>query len=154
MVPALHSQIEIALPPSEVKRLWLDFASYPQFRSALTIRASKPVPEVGDRLEINTGGLVIHPVVTEHTERKFYWQGNFLGLLKGTHKWEFLESREEGNEGGTTFVQAEDVEGVLSFLFARWWPWWLGGLRGGVERDFGIFNERFKGWVERGRERG
>jgi len=132
------------------------------------------VPEVGDRLQIITGGMTINPIIIvrplphlsipffvelltqsqEHTASKFTWQGNFHGLLKGMHRWEFKESREEGNEGGTTFIQAEDLEGLLSVLFISWLPWWLGGMRGGVERDFGGFNAAFKEWVEGGRERG
>jgi hypothetical protein len=66
----------------------------------------------------------------------------------------FLESREDGNKGGTTFVQAEDFEGWLSFIFVSWWPEWLGGMRGSIQGDFVRFNGGFKGWCEEGRNRG
>jgi hypothetical protein len=75
-------------------------------------------------------------------------------LLKGTHKWRFLESKEAGNTGGTTFVQKEDLEGMLSLLFMRRWPTWLGGMRGSVEEDFRRFNGNFKKLAEVGRNRG
>ncbi|KAH8773296.1 hypothetical protein BGZ57DRAFT_983886 [Hyaloscypha finlandica] len=157
MVQTLHSQIEITLPPSEVKRLFLDFSSFPQFHTGFTARAmdaSKSNPQPGDRLEINSNGTVLRPIVLENTTEHFYWQGNFHGLLKGTHMWRFLPSEEEGNQGGTTFVQAEDFEGVLSLLFSKWWPKWLGGMRRSIERDFGMFNRDFKRWAEGGRDRG
>jgi hypothetical protein len=133
--------------------------------------ASKPNPQPGDRLEINSNGTVLRPIVLvrlvpfhpfpsssdrkqENTAEHFYWQGNFHGLIKGTHMWRFLPSEEEGNQGGTTFVQAEDFEGVLSLLFSKWWPKWFGGMRTSIERDFGMFNGDFKRWVEGGRDRG
>jgi hypothetical protein len=68
--------------------------------------------------------------------------------------WRFLPSEEERNRGGTIFVQAEDFEGVLSLLFSKWWPKWLGGMRSSIERDFGRFNGDFKTWGEGGRDRG
>ena len=47
----------------------------------------------------------------------------------------FLESKEKGNRGGTTFVQAENFAGVLEVVLARWWPSWLGGMRGKIEGE-------------------
>jgi hypothetical protein len=64
----------------------------------------------------------------------------------------FLESKEKGNRGGTTFVQAENFAGVLEVVLARWWPSWLGVMRGKIEGELERFNAGFKGWCEGGRE--
>jgi hypothetical protein len=115
--------------------------------------ASKPLPTAGDRLEINSNGTILQPTVLEINDQHVYWQGNFHGLLKGTHMFRFLESKEGGNVGGTTLVQAEDFEGVLAFLVSEWWPKWLGGMRGHIEGEFVRFNGDLKRWAEGGRDR-
>jgi hypothetical protein len=65
--------------------------------------------------------------------------------------WRFLESQDATNRGGTTFVQAEDFNGVLEVVFSKYWPSWLGGQRGKTEEGFRAFNQDFKGWCERER---
>jgi hypothetical protein len=48
----------------------------------------------------------------------------------------FLESQDDEDKRGTTFVQAGDFSGMLKVVLSKWWPGWLGGMRGKVEGRF------------------
>jgi hypothetical protein len=146
----------------------MDFPNIPQWHKGITIQShnhDKPTIEAGDRLENNFENTIIRPIVLvilpslpsplsldvshintppgkENTPSTFSWQGSFYGLVIGKHMFRFLES--ETSPGGTKFVQAEDVSGSLQFLFAGWWPKWLGGINEKTLKDFDTLNKDLK----------
>jgi hypothetical protein len=77
----------------------------------------------------------------------FAWRGSFYGLVIGEHIFQFLDSEE--NPGGTKLIQTEDITGVLQFLFAPWWPEWLGGINKKSTNSFNELNSNLKEWAER-----
>jgi hypothetical protein len=77
----------------------------------------------------------------------FAWRGSFYGLVIGEHIFQFLDSEE--NPGCTKLIQTEDITGVLQFLFAPWWPEWLGGINKKSTNSFNELNGNLKEWAER-----
>jgi hypothetical protein len=145
----------------------MDFPSMPQWHKELAIllrNPDKPTIEAGDGLEIDINGTVLQPVVVvipprpladvkmlthprENTPNVFSWRGSFYGLVIGEHIFQFLES--ETNPGGTKMIQTEDITGVMQFLFAPWFPEWLGGINKVSLDRFNLLNGNLKERAER-----
>lgn len=83
----------------------------------------------------------------KNTPNVFGWRGSLYGLIVGRHIFQFLES--ETNPGGTKLIQTEDVSGLLQFLFAPWWPEWLGGINKMSTDKFNELNGHLKERAEK-----
>lgn len=63
--------------------------------------------------------MTFSPTVMENSPGEFRWRGRMWGipgLFSGEHSFRFEPSRT--TPGATTFVQAEEFSGILSFLIA------------------------------------
>jgi hypothetical protein len=95
----------------------------------------------GDSISFSAGGMILNPIIQSNNPNSFSWQGSFIGILTGKHYFQFIEG-DSPNE--TLFVQSEEMSGLFGFLFAAWWPVWLGNMRGKTLAMFETFNGDLK----------
>ncbi|XDG04368.1 hypothetical protein ABKA04_003983 [Annulohypoxylon sp. FPYF3050] len=119
---SISTEIEIQAPPATVRSVFLDFPRWPQWHKGWTVEPVDPSKaplqlEAGDRLRVNMHGMAFHPTVKENSADSFQWEGALTGIIVGRHKFNFEPSKK--NPGGTTLVQVEDFEGILTFLFKQ-----------------------------------
>lgn len=116
----LHTEIDIRSAPEQVWDVLVDFDAYPEWNPFI-VRASGRA-EVGTKLENRLeppGGKAItfKPTVTEvDREQTLEWLGRLVlpGVFDGRHRFELHPSN-----GGTRFVQHEEIRGLLVPLFRR-----------------------------------
>jgi len=77
----------------------------------------------------------------ENTNETFQWRGSFYGLVVGHHQFYFKNSTK--TPSGTTFVQTEDFNGILAWMFG---PTQSYGKK--TSAEFKSFNEDLKARVE------
>ncbi|KAI1462642.1 hypothetical protein F4805DRAFT_471946 [Annulohypoxylon moriforme] len=119
---SISAEIEIQAPPATVRSVFLNFSEWSQWHQGWIINPvdSNKTPfqlVAGDRLRVNMHGMVFHPTVKGNSAECFEWEGTLTGILVGRHRFSFLPSKK--NPGGTTLVQVEDFEGILTFLFKQ-----------------------------------
>jgi len=143
---SLSSSITIQAPPSIVRKILLDFQSYPEWNPFITsLESPVPSPPPGTQIKFVAKGFTFKPVVQENTPERFSWLGTVLAewMFKGLHSFEFEPFGDMGENGetvGCKFVQREDFGGVLSFgLFL---------LSGKTERAFNDMNKGVKARAE------
>lgn len=73
----------------------------------------------------------------------FSWRGSIPFLFTGEHSFSFRPSTDSSNPGGTTFIHAEEFQGLMSFLVG---PTWVMGKQ--TRANYEAFNEELKGRVE------
>jgi hypothetical protein len=92
-------------------------------------------------------GVTMTPTVIKNTPDEFVWEGGLWPLLKAQHTFRFWTG-ERAAMATTVLVQEERFWGLLAFLFAEWWPSWLGGIRAKTQERFARWNGELKAWVE------
>ncbi|KAH9203962.1 hypothetical protein DL95DRAFT_250201, partial [Leptodontidium sp. 2 PMI_412] len=105
----LTTQIEIAAPPAVVREKFLQFDQIPKYSpNGFFISLGPLVPgkalEPGVKMHNVLRGATLEAVVLKNSPSEFRWKGEFYGIFNGEHMFQFRESKEEGNKGGTTFV--------------------------------------------------
>ncbi|KAM0281221.1 hypothetical protein ACHAQH_003652 [Verticillium albo-atrum] len=141
-----NAKIEILASPAIVRSVFLDFQRYNQWQEIFQIEPITKDQNLidfkkGDRLKVNMQGFTFRPYIDANSEDVFTWVGSIPPLFWGTHHFLFKPSDE--NPGGTTFIQREDFEGILTVPFWPWrnsfkpsepWEKFNAGLKGEAER--------------------
>jgi hypothetical protein len=121
-MPSINTNITISAPPSAVRKVFLDFPTYPEWNPFLTsMESSTETPERGTQLRVVGGGQVFKPKVIENTPERFSWIGELFGswFLSGNHIFEFEPFGEVGANGeteGCKLVHKENFSGILAGL--------------------------------------
>ncbi|KAJ5889653.1 hypothetical protein N7504_010463 [Penicillium tannophilum] len=145
----IETQIEIAAPPSHVRDVLLDFATYPDWQESGLVRLLESEDSTqtlatlqpGDKIKCDIDGMKFTAEIKENSEHLFQWQGPpVMGLIAGLHSFRF----EATESGGTNFTQSEDFSGLIAFLMS---PSLLGRKMLG---QYSQFNEELKARAERG----
>ncbi|KAK4624576.1 hypothetical protein CLAFUW4_06206 [Fulvia fulva] len=141
----ITTSIEIAAPPSRVREVFNDFASWPTWTTgmikAVSSHKSGTEVKVGDTLEVVLEGMTIEPTLLVNSGSKFEWRGSALGLFMGDHGFTFKGS--EITAGGTTFVHEENFYRLLGLMMML--PL---GFHGSTKKGFEKFNDDLKRRVE------
>jgi hypothetical protein len=106
---------------------FLDFPAYPTWTHGF-IKSITPADRAlapGTKLTNVLQGMTISPTIRENSPQQFRWLGRLWGLpglFTGEHQFRFEPSAR--TPGGTTFVQAEEFSGLLSFMIAEGTRFW------------------------------
>jgi hypothetical protein len=128
---SISTNITIAAPPSAVRRVFLDFASYPQWNPFMTsVEIPDPAAPPGTPFELHAWKILIdRTIVVQNDSSAFAWVGGAAGLthcmpfFQGHHHFKFEPFGDEVAEGETReckFVQSEEYSGIFaifSFLY-------------------------------------
>jgi len=124
-MPSISTDITIAAPPSAVRRVFLDFASYPQWNPFMTsVQVPDPAVPPGTPFQLYAWKFFVdRSTVVENDSGTFAWIGGAAGLARcmpffqGHHYFKFEpfgESEDEARE--CKFVQSEEFGGILSIF--------------------------------------
>ncbi|KAH8603069.1 hypothetical protein B0O99DRAFT_680038 [Bisporella sp. PMI_857] len=108
---SVHTEIEIAASPEQVRKVFLDFENWPLVKNDLLRTCTRNPPtksdpvEAGEKLTMNMRGVTCQVTVLENSERQFRWRGDLFYVLSGEHIFIFEPSTK--NPGGTRFVNSE-----------------------------------------------
>ncbi|KIN07537.1 hypothetical protein OIDMADRAFT_16196 [Oidiodendron maius Zn] len=125
----ITTQIEIARPPSEVRKIFFDFENYPSWHGGM-IKSIAPLPSStsdtdplspSQKLHCVFEKFVFDAIITENSGTTFQWRGPPVQGVTGLHSFAFEESKV--TPGGTTFKHFESFTGFPAFLLQ---PWLLG----------------------------
>jgi hypothetical protein len=132
-MPGVRTNITIAASPSAVRRVFLDFAAYPQWNPFInSVTVSDPAVPPGTPFQLLAWKFIIdRSIVVENDSGTFAWNGGAAGLARclpffqGHHYFKFEPVGEEGAEGESkecNFVQGEDFSGILSIFWFIYGP--------------------------------
>lgn len=110
MKKEISTSIQINATPEKVWQELTNFKSYPQWNPF--IQSLKGDVKVGNRIDVNLGGMAFKPLVLEYTKnQKFRWIGHLLikGIFDGEHQFELIANP----DGSTHFIQSEKFKGIL-----------------------------------------
>ena len=121
---SINTDIIIAAPPSAVRKIFLDFAAYPEWNPFITsVKVSDPAAPPGTPFQIVAWGWYVDKsTIVENDSGTFSWVGIIGGkwLFRGQHYFKFESFGDELEENGETkkckFLQSEDMTGALSFV--------------------------------------
>ncbi|QLL34634.1 hypothetical protein HG536_0G04970 [Torulaspora globosa] len=138
-----------------VRKVFLDFAAYPTWKSSCIQKITVTTPSKtsndsivpGDTLQVrivlpnSKKENVFDPEVVENSEERFSWKGKLVldSIFSGKHTFEFCPIE---NGSKTKFVQTEEFNGLLA------WPI-LKFIGKDTVKGFSEFNQRFKEHVEK-----
>ena len=131
-MPSINTSITIAASPSAVRRVFLDFAAYPQWNPFITsLKVPDPAAPPGTPIELYAWKIFLdRSTVVQNDPGMFAWSGGSCGLancmpcFQGYHYFRFEPIGEQVGDGETqqcNFVQNQDFKGFLSifsFLYA------------------------------------
>jgi hypothetical protein len=143
---SISSSITIQAPPSVVRKILLDFQSYPEWNPFITsLESPVPSPPPGTQIKFVARGFAFKPVVKENTPERFSWLSKVLAewVFQGQHSFEFEPFGDMGGNGetvGCKFIQRENYRGALSFTLFL--------LRGKIEKTFNDMNKGVKARAE------
>jgi hypothetical protein len=120
-MPQIHTSVIINASPSRVRRVFLDFPSFPLWNPFLSVETPVASPPAGTKLTINANGHVFKPRVIENSAERFSWVGLLFSrwIFEGHHFFEFEPFGGEGLDGETAsckFVHREKFRGLFSWL--------------------------------------
>jgi hypothetical protein len=126
-MPAVITEIIIAAPPSEVRKVFLDFAAYPQWNPFITsVTVPDPAVPPGTPFQLYAFKLFVdRSTVVENDPATFAWLGGAFGLsscmpfFSGYHYFNFEPVGEvdaQGEAKACKFVQGERFGGILSIF--------------------------------------
>ena len=110
MKKEISTSIQINATPEKVWQVLTDFESYPEWNPF--IQSLKGDVRVGNRIDVNLGGMAFKPLVLEFTlNQKFRWIGHLLikGIFDGEHQFEIITNP----DGSTQLIQSEKFRGLL-----------------------------------------
>lgn len=139
---SIRTDIHIDAPPERVWQILTDFERYPEWNPFIT-RAEGEVRE-GARLTVRiepqgARGMTFRPTVTRlEPNRELRWLGRLFlpKLFDGEHIFELHPA-----DGGTRFVQRENVDGLLV-------PLMWGSIEEPTRQGFIAMNEALKREME------
>lgn len=143
---SINTNITINAPPSVVRKIFFDFASYPDWNPFITsIESPIPCPPSGTHIKFVASGQTIEPIVKENTPERFSWMGKLIAewIFKGQHYFEFQPFGDIGENGetvGCKFIQREDFGGILSSVLFL--------IREKTEKGFNDMNKELKARAE------
>lgn len=122
---SISTNIIIVAPPSAVRRVFLDFAAYPQWNPFITsVTVPDPAVPPGTPFELRAWKTFIdRSTVVQNDPSIFAWVGGAAGLARcmpffqGYHYFMFEPVGEQGAEGEAqecNFIQGEKFGGILS----------------------------------------
>lgn len=143
-MPSIRTNITIAAPPATVRKVFLDFAAYPQWNPFITsVQISDPAAPPGTPFQIVAFKFYVDKsTIVENNPEEFSWLGIIIGngFFRGYHYFKFESFDEGAAENGQTgkcrLVQNEDMSGFLS-IFSFLWSWIL-------KRGFKQMNQALK----------
>ena len=123
-MPSISSNVTIATSPSTVRKVVLDFASYPQWNPLLTsVQLSDPAAPPGTPVKITVWKFIVYKVtIVENDAATFSWGSVIINkkFFQNLHKFKFESFGDEVGENGEAvkckFVQSEDFGGFLSIF--------------------------------------
>jgi hypothetical protein len=116
MKKKIKTEIIINAPRARVWDVLTDFDSYPYwnpFIKSLTGECAE-----GNTIHVELENMKFKPrVIAYKKEEELRWQGHLLvkGLFDGEHIFELIDN----GDGTTTFVQRENFNGLLVWLFSK-----------------------------------
>ena len=122
---SINTHIIIDAPPSTVRKIFLDFAAYPEWNPFITsVKVSDPAAPPGTPFQILAfGWYVDKSTIVENDSGTFSWVGVIGGkwFFRGQHYFKFEPYGDEFVEGGgetkkCKFIQSEDMMGAISFV--------------------------------------
>jgi len=140
----VHTEIEIAASPSQVREVFLNFPKIVEWHSGLvksiSLLAKDEVIKKGSKLDCDMEGFHFVSTVKENAPGLFQWQSPPIHGIVALHSFRFRPSKT--TLGWTTFVQDEEYRGLLAFIMSPS----LGGKK--IQRQFEGFNKDIKARVE------
>src|SRR5277367_5129622 len=101
----ISTDIVIAAPPSTVRKIFLDFASYPQWNPFITsVIVSDPAAPAGTPFKIIAFKFYVDKsTIVENNPQEFAWIGIILAkwFFQGHHQFKFEPHGEVGENGET-----------------------------------------------------
>jgi hypothetical protein len=127
-MPAINTEIIIDAPPSLVRKIFLDFSSYPQWNPFITsVQVSNPEAPPGTPFKIIAWKFYPDSsTIVENDPKEFAWVGVIIskGFFQGRHYFKFEPYGDEIGENGESlkckFVQVEGLSGffsIFSFIY-------------------------------------
>tara|TARA_B100000780_G_scaffold278327_1_gene251481 strand:+ start:1027 stop:1443 length:417 start_codon:yes stop_codon:yes gene_type:complete len=110
MKKEISTSIQINATPEKVWQVLTDFESYPLWNPF--IQSLKGDVKVGNRIDVNLGGMAFKPLVLEFTSnQKFSWIGHLFikGIFDGEHQFELIANP----DCSTQLIQSEKFKGIL-----------------------------------------
>ncbi len=112
----LETEIDIAVPPSQVWQILTDFKTFPEWNPLLEVVGQ---PELGAKLAVKANApdgsgsqYQFRVNIVDFEPDKFLaWKGGFPGVLSGYHYWRLFASGE-----GTHLVHGENFSGLYVWL--------------------------------------
>lgn len=145
---SVNTEIVIAAPPSAVRQVFLDFASYPQWNPFITrVIVADPAAPPGSRFEIIA--FKFYPdfsIIMKNDPGEFTWTGHIIAnwIFRGHHVFKFEPQGDEVTESGEPanckFIQLEEFGGFLKLFSFIYGPI--------LRRGFIQMNEALKTRVE------
>lgn len=143
-MPSVTTNITIAAPPSIVRRIILDFPSYPQWNPFITsAQVSDPAAAPGSTIKVVISKFITQSsTIAKNDPQEFSWIGTIIGkwFFQADHRVKFEPFGDEVAEGGETLnckvVQSEALSGFLSILSFIYSPF--------LENGFKKMNEALK----------
>lgn len=123
-MPSISTSITIAAPPSAVRKVILDFGSYPQWNPFITSAyISDPAAPPGTAFKIVVWKFITDKTaIAENDATAFSWAGSIISkkFFWDQHTLKFESFGEEVGENGEVvnckLVQSEDFRGFLSIF--------------------------------------
>ncbi len=139
MALEIKTSIQINATPDKVWKKLISFEDYPNWNPF--IKELKGDVKVGNKINVNAGGMNFTPEVLAFTENKeLRWIGKllFTGVFDGEHKFELIDNK----DGTTTFNHSEIFKGFLVGMFKN-------KLMRDTKSGFESMNQELKNLVEK-----
>src|SRR5216117_2978760 len=101
-MPSINTDIIIAAPPATVRKIFLDFPSYPQWNPFITsVQVSDPTVPPGTPFKIIVWKFIVDKSnIVENTPQEFSWSGVLIAkwFQEGRHHFKFESIEGENGE--------------------------------------------------------